>query len=289
MDVIATDGLTKYYGSHPGLVDLSLQAREGEIFGYLGPNGAGKTTTIRLLMDFIRPTRGKATVLGKDAKRESLSIRQDVGNLPGDVHLYDHMTGEEMLEFLARFRSKPSVFRGQLAERLDLDLSRKIKSYSKGMRQKLGIIQALMHDPSLLILDEPTVGLDPLMQLEFYQIIRDFKERGRTVFMSSHNLPEVERGCDRVGIIREGKLLAVEEIEALKQRRVKKIEVVFQKEVDEKDLSISGVIKTEGRDKHFFLYIKGNLDEVLKHLARFPIEDIVVEKASLEDIFLEFY
>ncbi len=289
MDVIATEGLTKYYGSHPGLVDLSLRVREGEIFGYLGPNGAGKTTTIRLLMDFIRPTRGKAAVFGKDAKREALSIRQEVGNLPGDVHLYDHMTGEEMLEFLARFRNNPSVFRGQLAERLDLDLSRKIKSYSKGMRQKLGIIQAMMHGPSLLILDEPTVGLDPLMQLEFYRIIREFKERGRTIFMSSHNLPEVERVCDRVGIIREGKLLAVEEIETLKQLRVKKVEVVFQKEVDEKDLSISGVIKKEGRDKHFFLYIKGNLDGVMKHLARFPIEDIVVEKASLEDVFLEFY
>ena len=209
--IIHTEGLTKSYGKNRGVIDVSLDVRPGEVFGFLGPNGAGKTTTIRTLLDFIRPNSGVAKVFGMDAHRQSRDIRRRIGYLPGDLALYENLKGADMLRYMGNLRGGVEWNDvQQLAERLHSDLSRPIRTLSQGNRQKIGLIQALMHKPELLILDEPTNGLDPLIQQVFYRLISEVEEQ--TVFLSSHNLPEVERVCDRVGIIREGRLIAVEEV-----------------------------------------------------------------------------
>ena len=217
--IIHTEGLTKSYGKNRGVIDVSLDVRPGEVFGFLGPNGAGKTTTIRTLLDFIRPNSGVAKVFGMDAHRQSREIRRRIGYLPGDLALYEKLKGAEMLRYMGNLRGGVEWDHvRELAERLHSDLSRPIRTLSQGNRQKIGLIQALMHKPELLILDEPTNGLDPLIQQVFYRLISEVE--GQTVFLSSHNLPEVERVCDRVGIIREGRLIAVEEVSRAKVPRV---------------------------------------------------------------------
>ena len=225
---ISTRALTKHYGSVDALTDLSLEVRQGEIFGFLGPNGAGKSTTIRTLLGFLHPTSGSATVLGMDIVTDSVEIRRLTGYLPGGIALYDSLSGEEVLDYLVDLQGREPHRRQELCERLELPpsvLKRKVRDYSRGMRQKIGVVQALQHDPELAILDEPTEGLDPLMQHAFYGILDDLRREGRTVFFSSHVLSEVERLCDRVAIIRAGRLMAIHEVGELLARRRRRVTV----------------------------------------------------------------
>ena len=226
--VIHTEGLTKQYGKQRGILDINIDIERGEVFGYLGSNGAGKTTTIRALLHFIFPTRGRATIFGLDIGQKSLETRRRIGYLPGELEIYNNLTGAESLEFLSHLRGGVDwQYVREIATRLDYDLSQRIKTLSHGNRQKIGLIQAFMNKPELLILDEPTIGLDPLMQQEFYRLIGEVKAEGRTVFLSSHIMPEVERVCDRVGIIHEGRLIAVEDIDVLKARAIRRLEIHF--------------------------------------------------------------
>ena len=227
-EAIRAEQLTKFYGPRRGVEDIDLVVRSGEVFGFLGPNGAGKTTTIRTLLDFIRPTRGRATVLGLDTRADAVAVHRRVGYLPGELELYEKLTGREVLEYFASLRGGvDGGYRDELAERFDLDIDTRISSYSSGNRQKVGLVQAFMHRPELLILDGPTSGLDPLVQQEFARLVGEVAAEGRTVFLSSHVLPEVERITDRVGIIRDGRLVVVEEVAALKARAVRHLDVLF--------------------------------------------------------------
>ena len=290
-DIIKLERLTKFYGKNRGIEDVSLEVRRGEIFGYLGPNGAGKTTTIRLLLDLIRADRGEARVFGLDVRRDSRAIRSRLGFLPGELFLYDKLSGEELLRFYARIRngSGPDNVRA-LAERLQCDLSRPIRTLSQGNKRKLGLIQALMHEPDLLMLDEPSNGLDPLVQHELYGLLEEARQRGQTVFLSSHNLPEVERICQRVAIIRSGRIAALEAVNDFKRRSLREVEVRFATAVDAARLAAV---------KNFFLQeshplmvrgrVTGDMGPLLEALARLPVRDLLSREPSLEDIFLAYY
>lgn len=290
-EIIRAYSLTKFYGRHRGIENIDLEVRRGEVFGYLGPNGAGKTTTIRLLLDFIRPTRGSLSILGMDSRRDSVGVRRRTGYLAGELSMYGNLTGDELLRYVASLRK--SVDRdhvAQLAKRLDCDLTRQIKTLSHGNKQKVGLIQAFMHRPELIVLDEPTAGLDPLVQQEFYRLIAEAKAEGRTVFLSSHILPEVERVCDRVGIIREGKLVAVETVEALKSRAVRRLDIHFARAVPEESFSaIPGVRDVVVRDSVLTCTVIGSLDALVKAAARFEVVNIVSHEPSLEEVFLTYY
>ena len=291
--IIETRGLTKYYGKVRGVQDLSLSVREGEVFGYLGPNGAGKTTTIRLLLDLIRPTRGTAHLFGQDVHNRAAAVKTRVGNLPGELVLWDNLTGRELIAFVGSMRGGldwPWV--EELAERLDVDLSRRVRNLSHGNKQKVGLIQAFAHKPDLLIMDEPTLGLDPLIQQEFYSLINEVKAEGRTVFLSSHILQEVERICDRVGIIREGHLVAVEEVVELKRKRLRAMELTFSWAVPPSAFDLPGVHDVVQVGNSLRLCVEetpGNLDGVIKRVAQFPLVDLSYEQATLEDVFLSYY
>lgn len=289
--IISLDHLTKYYGKSRGVRDLCLSVRTGEIFGYLGPNGAGKTTTIRVLLDFIGPTEGSAQILGMDSRRQSVEIKRRVGYLPADLCLYDNLTGSESLRYFAQLRGGVdwSFARG-LAARLDLRLSQRIGSLSQGNKRKVGLVQALMHRPELLILDEPTSGLDPPVQQEFYRMVAEFKEDGGSIFLSSHNLPEVERLCDRVAIIREGNLMGVEEIEALKRRAYRELEIHFAQRVSAQAFAgVEGVRNVRVVDGVLHCSVIGSLDGLIKAAAQFEVTNIVTHEPSLERIFLAYY
>lgn len=291
MPVIETKELKKYYGKSRGVENLNLEVNEGEIFGYLGPNGAGKTTTIRLLLNLIFPTSGGVRVFGQDAVKESRTIRAKIGYVPGDVHLYPKMTGHELVNYFARFRpDKPPVLKGKLVKRLDLDLSPRIKNFSHGNKQKLGLVLAFMHDPDLLILDEPTLGLDPLVLQEFFLILREFKDRGKTIFLSSHQLPEVERVCDRVGIIKTGTLAAVESLKTLRLKEVRHVEVTFDEDVAKSAFKLAGVTVVSADKRAVHLKVTGaEIDHVVKAIAKFRVKELEFTHASLEEVFLEFY
>src|SRR4029079_19259999 len=226
--IIQTDKLTKTYGSHRGIIDIDLEVAEGEAFGFLGPNGAGKTTTIRTLLDNIRPTSGRALIFGIDTTADPIAIHRRIGYLPGDFALYDKLTGGQTIEYFANLRGGvDAAYQRQLVERLDLDTSRKFKEYSKGNKQKVGLVVALQHRPDLLILDEPTSGLDPLVQQTVFGIVREAREAGRTIFLSSHIIDEVDRTCDQVAIIREGRLVQVDSIEAIRELAFHHVELTF--------------------------------------------------------------
>ena len=288
---IVTEGLTKYYDGRRGVVDVALEVRAGEVFGFLGPNGAGKTTTIRLLLDLIRPTAGRARVLGLDVREGSLEIRRRVGYLPGELALWERMTGAELLAFLGELRGGVDRrYVAELAERLDCDLSARIDSLSHGSKQKVALIQAFMHRPELLILDEPTTGLDPLMQEEFQRMVAEVRAEGRTVFLSSHILREVERTCDRVGIIREGRLVAVEDVGDLRARELRVLDLRFAEPVPASAFQgLPGVQEVEAQGDGVRLTVAGPLDAVVKAAARYEVVDLTSHEPSLEEIFLRFY
>ena len=283
--------MTKWYGRHPGIVDVDLEVNAGEVFGYLGPNGAGKTTTIRLLMDFLRADRGKAEIFGLDTRRDSVDIRRRVGFLPGDVRLYEGLKGSEYLRFFAALRGGgegPVV--AELAERLSCPLERPIRSLSQGNRRKVGLIQAFMHRPDLLILDEPTSGLDPIVRHEFFALVAEASRRGQTVFFSSHNLPEVEHACDRVAIIRGGRIAAVERIEALKARSLRQLEVRFAADVAPGAFAAVPGLEIVAQDGRLLKgRLRGSMDALLKAVSRYPVVDLRSQEPDLEEIFLAYY
>jgi ABC-2 type transport system ATP-binding protein len=300
MAAIATEKLTKHYqaggrGVDARLIraldDVTLEVREGEIFGFLGPNGAGKSTLIRLLLGYLHATAGRATVLGLDAAGESVAIRGRVGYLPGGIALYDGLTGERHLDYLAELAGRPSVRRAELCDRLELDartLRRPIRDYSRGMRQKIGIVQALQHDPELAILDEPSEGLDPLMQRAFYDVLDGLKAAGRTVFFSSHVLSEVERVCDRVAVVRSGRLVAVEDVGTLLARRRRRVELRLTGPAPDLD-AVPGVSEIVIVGDTLTCALAGDPRPLLAVIATAPVTDVLIEAASLEDAFLELY
>ena len=289
--VIATDGLTKFYGKQRGVIDLTLEVKQGEVFGYLGPNGAGKTTTIRTLLDFIRPTRGNATIFGLDTRAASSAIHRRVGYVPGEIPVYDNMTGSQYLHYMANLRGSVDwKVVDELAQRLSADLTRRMRSLSHGNKRKIVLIDAFMRKPELILLDEPTSGLDPLMQQEFYKLVDETRADGRTVFLSSHILPEVERVCDRVAIIREGKLIAVEHIAALKARALRRLEIHFGSAVPSDAFAgIPGLRDVTVQDSTMQCTVTGSLDALIKTAARFEVINVISQEPSLEEIFLAYY
>ena len=289
--VIETDRLTKRYGEARGIEDLSMSVEAGEVFGFLGPNGAGKTTTIRTLLDLLHPTSGAASVFGLDSRRESLAIRARLGNLPGDFSCDPRLTGRELVSFLAELRGVRDLGRApQLAERFEADLDRPLGELSRGNRQKIGLIQAFFHDPELLILDEPTGGLDPLMQEQFLELVREEVQYGRTVFLSSHELDEVQRVCDRVGIIRDGRLVAVERVADLTGRAYRHVSLEFDTPVDPAEFAqLPGVGELVAAGNRISFTVEGDLDPVVKAAARHPVRDLEVAQPTLEEVFLTYY
>lgn len=289
--VISTERLTKRYGQQRGISDLTLKVRAGEVFGFLGPNGAGKTTTIRVLLDFIRSTSGAASIFGLDVRRHSVTIRRRVGYLPGDLGLYERMTGHDLLTYFAHLRGgvDPGYVR-ILAERFAVDLSRPIRTLSRGNKQKVGLVQALMHQPELLILDEPTSGLDPLMQHEFQAMMREIAAEGRTVFLSSHALAEVELIADRVGIVRAGELAVVQQVDALKERALRRLEIQFAQPVPpEVFRAVPGMRDVIVQGNILRCTVGGSVDAVIKTAARYEIENITSHEPDLEEIFLAYF
>jgi ABC-2 type transport system ATP-binding protein len=288
---ILTEGLTKDYGSHRALDGLSLRVEQGEIFGFLGPNGAGKTTTIRLLLDLIRPTAGRARVLGYDCQRQSRTVRSLTGYLPGDLRLYPGLRGHETVELVAGLRTRP-VDRARvraLAGRLDLDLGRHVGTYSKGNRQKLGILLALLDRPPVLLLDEPTSGLDPLVQRTVWEILREEAEAGTAVFFSSHVMSEVEHTCQRVAILRAGRLVTVAPVAALVGRSLRRLEVTFGEDVPPDAFALTDVRELRRANRTVWLETQGDLDPVVRALARYHVVDLRTEQPSLEEILLTYY
>jgi len=289
--VIEIEKLTKWYGKFRGIIDVDLAVRQGEIFGFLGPNGAGKTTTIRLLLDLIRPTAGRARVFGLDPIADAVSIHRRVGYLPGEFGLYDRLTGLQTIEYFGNLRGGVDpVYQRDLIERLDLDPSRKFREYSKGNKQKVGLVAALQHKPELLILDEPTSGLDPLIQQNFFDLVRQARTEGRTVFLSSHIIDEVERTCDRVAIIREGKLVRVGTVEALRDLSHHEVELHFAGPVPLEAFSgIEGVSHLVPEDRVLRLRVTGPIGPLVKAAARFELLDFTSREPSLEETFLAEY
>ncbi len=289
--VVRTHDLTKSYGRSRGIIGVDLEVRQGEVFGFLGPNGAGKTTTIRLLLDLIRPTSGRAEVFGLDAHRDGLAIRGRVGYLPGELRLYGSLSGKELFSYFGHLRTRPDgADAARIAETLDLDITREVRTLSHGNRQKVGLVQALMGRPELVILDEPTQGLDPFVQQSFYRLLEEVRADGRTVFMSSHVLPEIERTCDRVGIVREGRLLAVESVSDLKTRALRRLELRFGVPVPQdafaavpgiRDLTVDGVVVG--------CSVVGSVDALFKAAVAFELLDVSTTEPTLEEIFLAYY
>ena len=288
LSVIRFDDLTKFYGDVRGVEGLSFEVGEGRIFGFLGPNGAGKTTTIRTLLGFLKASSGDAYIFGRDVSSEDdlVEVKKRVGYVPGDVSFYEEETGWSVLNYFADLRGDSDLDR--LLDLFDPPLDRKVKSYSHGNKQMLAIIQAFMHDPDLVVMDEPTLGLDPLMQNTLYDLLEEEKESGTTFFFSSHILSEVRKVCDRVGIIRDGFLVALEDIDTLISKSGKVVEAKVKGDPVEEDLMIEGVTKVE-IDDGIRLVVTGNFDELIDRLSSYSIEDIEIRESSLEDIFMHFY
>ncbi len=288
--VISVRNLTKFYGKTTGVKNVSFEVGEGEIFGFLGPNGAGKTTTIRLLLDLLRPDSGEIFIFDKDLKTNSMSIRKEIGYLPGEFSTYSHLSGKDFIGFLSGIRQKEVKSLPDLLDRFKLNasiLDRKTRHYSHGMLQKLGIIQAVLHNPRLLIFDEPTAGLDPLMQEEFYKLVEEHQKLGATVFFSSHHLYEVEKLCSRVAIIRDGEIAGLESVGTLKNKAGNILEILFKEPLD--DLQIPGTELLKRQGNTVILKISGELQPVLKMLAELPVEDVMISKPDLESVFMNFY
>ena len=289
--IIQIEKLTKSYGVHRGVIDIDLEVNEGEAFGFLGPNGAGKTTTIRVLLDHLRPTSGRATVFGIETTADPVAIHRRIGYLPGEFTLYDKLTGAQTIEYFANLRGGvDAAYQADLVARLDVDPTRKFKEYSKGNKQKIGLIVALQHRPDLLVLDEPTSGLDPLVQQTFYEVIREAKAEGRTIFLSSHILSEVEKTCDRVAIIRDGRLAKVDRVEALRDLAHHQVELRFVGDVPVGAFAaIPGVSDVVADDHILRMRVSGAIAPVVREAARYELLDFVSREPSLEETFLAQY
>ncbi|MDD5544584.1 MAG: ABC transporter ATP-binding protein [Acidobacteriia bacterium] len=291
---ISIRGLTKRYGKLSAVKNLSLEVEPGEIFGFLGLNGAGKTTTIRILLDLLRPTRGQAFVLGCDCQTQGLEARSQIGYLPGEMGMFLDMNGQEVLRFLAGLerREVDPRYRQELQERLKLpdhDLNRRLREYSTGMKRKLGLIQAFQSDAPLLILDEPTEGLDPLMQESFYELLADVQKRGRTVFMSSHVLSEVERTCRRVALLRKGELALLSTVEEIGRLAPRRVRIFFSQEVNVHPEFPTGCQVMEMRPQEWCLRVEGMLGDLVNVLQGLPIKDLEVEEPRIEDVLMKYY
>lgn len=290
MSILEVTELTKDYGSHKGIFEITFSMEEGDVFGYLGPNGAGKTTTIRCLMGFLNPNHGSCSIMGMDCRLEQENIQSNIGYLPGEIAFFDEMTGDNFLDLMASMRNlKNTDRRIQLVERFQLDTKGKIRKMSKGMKQKLAIVSAFMHDPRVYILDEPTAGLDPLMQSVFVDLILEEKNKGKTILMSSHNFEEVSRTCNKVGIIREGNLVAVEDIHSLLSVQKKNYFITFVTKEDAyafskliPDSRMAGELVVE-------TWITGDINNLIKIMGQFNVRDIQVNSKNLEEVFMHYY
>jgi ABC-2 type transport system ATP-binding protein len=288
--IIVIDQLKKSYGKIQAVKGISMSVERGEIFGFLGPNGAGKTTTIRCMLDVIRPTSGTIRVLGLDAQRDKLALHQYIGYLPGDVRLPGNMTGKQIINYFSRLQGREPVLLKDLVARFDVEMKRPLKGYSKGMRQKIGIVLAFMCDPEVLILDEPTSGLDPLLQKVFNEFLLEEQARGKTIFMSSHIMSDVEKVCHRVAVIRQGELVTVEEVETLREKAGQRVTVEFGDPVTEEELArIPGVSMVKQTNRHYQFNMSGNMDPLIKALSRHEVIRLQAEEAPLEEVFLKFY
>jgi len=291
---ISIRALTKRYGSLVALSNLNLEIAPGEIFGFLGLNGAGKTTAIRILLDLLRPTSGSADIFGHDCQTDGLKARARIGYLPGELGVYSDLTGRELLHFLERVGGSPvdKGYQRELFARFELsdrDLSRKLREYSTGMKRKVGLIQAFQANPDLLILDEPTEGLDPLMQESFYNVLADVKRRGRTVFMSSHVLPEVERVCDRIALLRKGELVLVSSVEEARKLASRRVQISFARPVQVPAQLPESYDVIESHAHNWVLSVRGPLGSLPSLLASYPVSDLKVEEARLEDVLVKYY
>ena len=289
--IIETERLTKYYGPQRGIIDVDLEVRQGEIFGFLGPNGAGKTTTIRTLLDLIRPTGGRARVFGIETTVDPVAIHRRIGYLPGEFALYDRLTGGETIDYFANLRGGVDpVYLADLIARFDLDPSRRFKEYSKGNKQKVGLVVALQHRPDLLVLDEPTAGLDPLVQQTFFELLRETVREGRTAFLSSHILGEVEKTCDRVAIIREGRIVKVDRVEALRDLAHHQVELQFAAPVAPGVFAeIPGVSEVVAEDHRLRMRVTGSIAPVVYAATAFELVDLASREPTLEETFLAQY
>jgi ABC-2 type transport system ATP-binding protein len=289
MSIIEVKNLTKYYGKSRGIVDVSFNVEQGEIFGFIGPNGAGKSTTIRLLLSLIHPTSGSASVFGKDVVTHGTEIRKDIGYLPSEVYYYEGMKVIDLLKYSASFYDCNCNQRlHELSELMELELNRRISDLSYGNKKKVGIVQGLLHSPKLLFLDEPTAGLDPLMQRKFFDLIRQENGRGVTVFFSSHILGEVQRLCSRVGIIREGKIAEISDIRTLQQNNYKKVWIEATG-LTAGAFDLPGVTNLQTEDSAVHFFFKGDINTVLQKLSAFQVSDVSIEEPTLEEIFMHYY
>jgi len=289
MSIIEVSNLTKYYGKSRGIVDVSFNVDVGEIFGFIGPNGAGKSTTIRLLLSLIYPTSGSAKVFGKDAIANGPEIRRNIGYLPSEVFYYEGMKVINLLKYSASFYNCDCDQRmHELSEYMELELNRRIEDLSYGNKKKVGIVQGLLHSPKLLFLDEPTAGLDPLMQRKFFDLIRKENTRGVTVFFSSHILGEVQRLCNRVGIIREGKIVEISDIRSLQQNNYKKVHVMADN-LDPAAFNLPGVTNLQSENGMVRFFFKGDINAVLQKISSVQVDDVTIEEPTLEEIFMHYY
>jgi ABC-2 type transport system ATP-binding protein len=289
MSVIEVNNLTKYYGKSRGIVDVSFNEEEGEIFGFIGPNGAGKSTTIRLLLSLIHPTSGSARIFGKDVVTQGPKIRRDIGYLPSEVFYYEGMKVIDLLKYSASFYDCDCTQRlHDLSEYMELELNRHIGDLSYGNKKKVGIVQGLLHSPKLLFLDEPTSGLDPLMQRKFFNLIREENARGVTVFFSSHILGEVQRLCNRVGIIREGRIVEISDIRTLQQNNYKKVGVRADG-LDPDCFNLTGVTNLHADNGTVHFFFKGDINAVLQRISNIQVNDVTIEEPTLEEIFMHYY
>ncbi len=289
MSIIEVNHLTKYYGKSRGIVDVSFNVEEGEIFGFIGPNGAGKSTTIRLFLSLIYPTKGEAKIFGKDCIKFGPELRQEIGYLPSEVFYYEGMKVLDLLKYSASFYKKDCTKRlHELSDLMELDLKRRIDDLSYGNKKKVGIVQGLLHQPKLIVLDEPTAGLDPLMQHKFFNLIREENKRGATVFFSSHILGEVQRLCNRVAIIKEGSVIDIQDIKTLQKDNYKKIRVTAES-LDEKRFQVDGVTDLHKSNGTVSFFYKGDINVIAKLISSGKISDLTIEDLTLEEIFMHYY
>lgn len=290
MNVIETHHLTKYYGKARGIIDVNLEIQEGEIFGFIGPNGAGKSTTIRTLLNLIYPSSGSATIFGLDIIKKTRKIKRQIGFMPSEVNYYDTMTVAELLRYSANFYDGDCDARmTKFAQLFDVDLTKNMMDLSTGNKKKVSIVQSLLHQPKLLILDEPTSGLDPLMQARFFEVLQQENEQGTTIFFSSHILGEVQKLCKRVGIIKEGRIIKVEEIETLRKKSLKKIRIEFRQPVDPQEFELDGVFSFDMQRNVANFLFAGEINDLLQVLVQKRLSNLTIEEPTLEKIFMHYY